>query len=73
MANVGTREVKKMEAAQPDTFLINFWLVTWVVFGVVGGAITNSRMANFGTGFWLGLLLGPIGLIICFFVGSEKR
>jgi hypothetical protein len=38
-------------------------LLTWVGCGVIGGAIGSSK-GNGTAGFWLGLLLGPIGILI---------
>lgn len=61
-----------MAAAQPNEILINFWLVTWIACGIAGCALTTKRTGKGALGFWLGLLLGPLGLLICFFVGSER-
>lgn len=36
----------------------------WLVMAVVGAMIASNNGANGGAGFLLGLLLGPIGLII---------
>jgi hypothetical protein len=44
----------------------SFWLIViiaWVFFGFIGAAIGSSKGLG-GTGFILGLLLGPIGILI---------
>lgn len=43
----------------------------WVLFGVAAGVVTAARSQNalgFLAGFVLGVLLGPIGLLIAFFI-----
>ena len=39
------------------------FVVTWIICGIIGAMIGSSKGAR-GTGFWLGFLLGPIGVII---------
>ena len=48
------------------------WVAIWVICGGIGALITNERTGHPADGFWLGLLLGPIGVVICFFIGNEK-
>lgn len=43
------------------------WLILgtiWIICGFVGGAIAENKNASVGLGFTLGLLFGPIGLIV---------
>ncbi len=47
-------------------FLI--FLVFWLIFGVVGGMIMSGKGRSSCGGFALGVLLGPIGLIIALLV-----
>jgi len=42
-------------------------IVIWIAFGIVGAMISNSKGNNGCGGFLLGILLGPIGLLISFF------
>jgi hypothetical protein len=44
----------------------------WIICGIVGGVVANSRGASGAIGFLLGLFLGPLGLIICFVLVPEK-
>jgi len=46
------------------------WVVFWIICGIAGGVI-GSNKGKKGTGFALGLLLGPIGLIICIFMKPD--
>lgn len=41
-----------------------YLLIFGAVFGVIGSVIAQNKNANVAAGFWLGALLGPIGLII---------
>jgi DNA-directed RNA polymerase subunit RPC12/RpoP/uncharacterized membrane protein YeaQ/YmgE (transglycosylase-associated protein family) len=44
------------------------WLVAaaiiWIICGMIGGAITDARGHSFGTGCLLGVLFGPLGVLI---------
>ena len=46
------------------------FVIFWILCGVVGAMIASSKGGNGLIGFLLGLFLGPIGVIISFFVGS---
>jgi hypothetical protein len=41
-----------------------YFLIFGAVFGVIGFLIAQNKHVSPGVGFWLGALLGPIGLII---------
>jgi hypothetical protein len=48
------------------------WLIVWILCGIAGHFIGKGK--GRGTvGFWLGLLLGPFGLIICFFLKEDRE
>lgn len=49
-----------------------YWLMFWAACGFVGSIITENRIGKTGIGFILGALFGPIGLLICLFVGSDE-
>lgn len=40
------------------------WVAVALMAGVVGIIIAKAKGVSDGTGFWLGLLLGPIGWLI---------
>ena len=47
----------------------------WVIFGIAAGIVTAAKSQNalgFIAGFLLGVLLGPIGLLISFFIKPSK-
>jgi len=45
-----------------------FGLLVWgVVFGTLGGLVTNSKGRGWGEGIALGAILGIFGLVICVF------
>lgn len=50
-------------------------VVWWVIFGIAAGVVTASKSQNalgFVPGFLLGVLLGPLGLLISFFIKPSK-
>ena len=47
---------------------IGFWIL-WCVLGV---KITASKGRGEVTGFWLGLLLGPLGVLIALFLSRKS-
>jgi len=50
-----------------NTAATEFWLLVLVfalVFGTISGIIARKKGNSPGGGFWLGFLLGPLGLII---------
>ncbi len=49
------------------------FVLIWIVCGIVGAMIASSRGGSGPGGFFLGLLLGPLGVIITLFMGGEKE
>ena len=47
------------------------FIVIWIVCGFVAAWIGNTRTGSGTAGFWLGLLLGPFGILIACFLGDE--
>jgi uncharacterized membrane protein YeaQ/YmgE (transglycosylase-associated protein family) len=47
-------------------------IVFWLICGFVAAAITSSKGGNGCLGFVAGVLLGPLGIVVAFFMGSEK-
>ena len=45
--------------------------VFWVICGGVAAFVADSRGANPGLGFLAGVLLGPLGIVIAMFMGSD--
>lgn len=54
-----------------DTDALAILLVFGLLFGVAAGVVSSSKGGSGFLGFVLGFLLGPFGLIISFFIGSE--
>ena len=48
------------------------FIVFWLLCGVVAAVIASSKGGSGFLGFVVGALLGPIGIIISFFMGGEK-
>jgi hypothetical protein len=48
-------------------------IVFWLLCGGVAAAIASSKGGSAGLGFVIGALLGPFGIIIAFFLGSEQQ
>ena len=51
-------------------------VVWWLLFGLAAGIVTAAKSQNalgFLPGFLVGVLLGPIGLLISFFIKPSKR
>lgn len=46
-------------------------VVFWILCGVVAAVIASSKGGSGGVGFLVGALLGPLGIIISLFMGSE--
>lgn len=44
-----------------------FYLVLWIGFGIVGAMIASSKGNSGCVGLILGVLLGPIGILIAYF------
>jgi hypothetical protein len=47
-------------------------LFFWVICGVIGAIIANVRGGNGAGGFCLGVLFGPIGILIACFIGPSQ-
>lgn len=46
------------------------WVIVWIICGIAGYVIGKNK--GKGTaGFWLGFLLGPIGLVISIFMKAD--
>jgi hypothetical protein len=50
-----------------------FYLVIWICLGIVGAMISSSKGNSGCGGFALGVLLGPIGLLIAFFLSDNEE
>ncbi len=48
--------------------IILFWITCAIVAAVVGG-----RNGRGGTGFLLGLIFGPLGIVLAFFIRGQRR
>lgn len=48
------------------------WVVIWIICGIAGYVIGKNK-GRAGAGFWLGFLLGPIGLIISIFMKADEQ
>lgn len=46
-------------------------VIFWILCGVVAAVIASSKGGNGAGGFLVGALLGPLGIIISLFMGSE--
>jgi len=49
------------------------YLIIWIAFGIVGGLIAESKGNSSFWGFILGVLLGPIGLLISLFTSENEE
>ncbi len=49
-----------------------FYLIIWIALGIVGAMISSNKGNSGCGGFALGVLLGPIGLLIAFFLQITK-
>ena len=47
--------------------------ITWICLGIVGAMISNTKGNSGCGGFLLGILLGPIGLLIAFFSSDNEK
>lgn len=48
------------------------FIVFWLICGGVAAMIASSKGGSGLIGFLVGALLGPIGIIVAFFLGDEK-
>ena len=49
------------------------FVVLWIICGVVASVIASSKGGNGLLGFIVGVLLGPFGIIIAFFMGDQAK
>lgn len=49
---------------------MEWFILFWIVCGIVGGTIASQKEAEL-KGFWLGLLLGPIGIALSLVADSR--
>ena len=49
------------------------FVVFWIICGGIAAMIASSKGGSGLLGFFAGLLLGPIGIIVAFFMGNEKQ
>lgn len=47
------------------------FVVLWIICGGVAAFVASARGGNGGLGFVAGVLLGPLGIVLAFFMGSE--
>jgi hypothetical protein len=60
VAEMGLAQLAEELGVKPELLL-----VCWLLFGVVGGAITISKgNGPFDIGFFWGLILAPVGFLI---------
>jgi len=48
------------------------FVIFWIICGAVAATIASSKGGSALIGFIVGVLLGPLGIIIAFFLGNEK-
>lgn len=48
------------------------FIVLWLICGGIAAMIASSKGGSGVIGFIVGVLLGPIGVIVSFFLGNEK-
>lgn len=49
------------------------YVLLWFAFGIVGAMIASGKGNSGCGGFALGMLLGPIGLLIAFFSSDDEK
>lgn len=49
------------------------FLIIWIAFGIIGSMIADKKGNSGVAGFLLGILLGPIGLLIAFFTSDNPH
>jgi uncharacterized membrane protein YeaQ/YmgE (transglycosylase-associated protein family) len=47
------------------------FVVIWIICGGVAAMVASSKGGNAAAGFFMGVLLGPFGIVAAFFMGSE--
>jgi uncharacterized membrane protein len=53
--------------------VLAFALIFWVLCGAIAAAIASSKGGSGVAAFFVGLLLGPIGIVIACFMGDSQR
>jgi hypothetical protein len=48
-------------------------VILWILCSVVSAVIASSHGGSGALGFVIGVLLGPFGIIIAFFLGGERE
>lgn len=48
------------------------FIVLWLICGGISAMIASSKGGSGLIGFIVGFLLGPLGIVVAFFLGSEK-
>ena len=48
-------------------------IMFWIICGGVAAMIASSKGASGVLGFFVGLLLGPLGIVAAFFLGGEEQ
>lgn len=56
-----------------EAFGVFFWIGSWFVCGLIGLYVADARGGNSRAGFWLGMLFGPLGVLISFFLKDERE
>lgn len=49
------------------------FVIFWIICGGIAAMIASSKGGSGVLGFFVGVLLGPFGIIAAFFMGSEKQ
>lgn len=47
------------------------FVIFWLICGGIAAMIASSKGGSGGLGFLVGVLLGPIGIIVALFMGSD--
>ena len=48
-------------------------VLIWILFGVVSSVVANNKGRSGAKWFWLGVLLGPFGLVLAFVVSPQRH
>lgn len=51
---------------------MELFIVLWLICGGISAMIASSKGGSAGLGFVVGFVLGPLGIIVALFMGSEK-
>lgn len=47
------------------------FVIFWIICGGIAAMIASSKGGSGGLGFLAGVLLGPLGIVVALFMGSE--